>query len=180
MYSQAWSLDHTKFLLATCRLFRFGFWEPRASLVAQRVKNLPAVQETQVWSLGWEDPLEEGMATHSSILAWRIPWAEEPGELQSIGLQRVRHNWVTFTFTFHFFTLGADSLYLLLAEATTSCLDILPSLSPPKVEHYIPVSTLFQGFTRLQVLSLRKLFFTWIFTPNPFVLMVNTFLWLDM
>ena len=67
---------------------------------------------------------------------------------------------MTFTFTFHFFTLGADSLYLLLAEATTSCLDILPSLSPPKVEHYIPVSTLFQGFTRLQVISLRKLFFT--------------------
>ena len=53
------------------------------------VKNLPARQETWVGSLGWEDPLEEGMATHSSILAWRIPWTEEPGGLQSIGSQRV-------------------------------------------------------------------------------------------
>ena len=58
------------------------------------VKNLPAMQEMQVQSLGWEDPLEEGMATHSSILAWRIPWTEEPGGLQSIGSQRVRHNWM--------------------------------------------------------------------------------------
>ena len=56
------------------------------------VKNPPAVQELQVQSLGWEDPLEDGMATHSSILAWRIPWTEEPGKLQSIGSQRVRHD----------------------------------------------------------------------------------------
>ena len=63
-----------------------------ASLVAQSIKNLPAMQETQVQSLGWEDPLEKGMATHSSILAWRIPWTEEPGELQSMGLQRVGHD----------------------------------------------------------------------------------------
>ena len=56
------------------------------------VKNLPAMQETQVRALGWEDSLEKGMATHSSILAWRIPWTEEPGGLQSMGLQRVRHN----------------------------------------------------------------------------------------
>ena len=56
------------------------------------VKNPPAMQETQVRSLGREDPLEEGMATHSSILAWRIPWREEPGRLQSIGSQRVRHD----------------------------------------------------------------------------------------
>ena len=62
------------------------------------VKNLPAMQETQetrVWSLGWEDPPEEGMATHSSILAWRFLWTEEPGRLQSKGLQRVRHDWAT-------------------------------------------------------------------------------------
>ena len=64
------------------------FW---ASLVAQTVKNLPAVRETWVRSLGWGDPLEEGMATHSSILAWRIPWTEEPDGLQSKELQRVRH-----------------------------------------------------------------------------------------
>ena len=60
--------------------------------MAHTVKNLPAIQETQVQSLGWEDSLEKGMATHSSILAWRIPWTEEPGGLQSTGLQRVRHN----------------------------------------------------------------------------------------
>ena len=63
-----------------------------ASLVAQLVKNLPAVQETWVQSLGWDDPLEKGMATHSSILARRIPWTEEPGRLQSMGLQRVGHD----------------------------------------------------------------------------------------
>ena len=55
-------------------------------------KNLPAMQKTLVQSLGWEDPLEEGMATHSSILAWRIPWTEEPGGLQSMGSQRVGPN----------------------------------------------------------------------------------------
>ena len=71
-----------------------------ASLVAQMVKNLPAVQETWVQFLGWEDLLEKGMATHSSIFAWRIPWTEEPGRLQSMGLQRVRHDWETNTFTF--------------------------------------------------------------------------------
>ena len=64
----------------------------RASLVAQILKNLPAMQETQVRSLGQEDPLEEEMATHSSVLAWEIPWTEETGELQSMGLQRVRHD----------------------------------------------------------------------------------------
>ena len=57
------------------------------------VKNLPAMQETRVRSLGWEDALEEGMAIHSSILAWRIPWTEEPGTLQSMESQRVGHNW---------------------------------------------------------------------------------------
>ena len=56
-----------------------------SSLVAQVVKNLPAMQETWIRFLGWEDPLEEGIATHSSILAWRIPWTEEPGGLQSLG-----------------------------------------------------------------------------------------------
>ena len=57
--------------------------------MAQTVKNLPARQETRVQSLGWEDPLEKEMATHSSILAWEIPWTEEPGRLQSMGSQRV-------------------------------------------------------------------------------------------
>ena len=60
--------------------------------MVQAVKNLPAMRETWVRFLGWKDPLEEGTATHSSILAWRIPWTEEPGGLQSMGSQRVGHN----------------------------------------------------------------------------------------
>ena len=63
-----------------------------ASLVAQTVKRLPAMQETWVQSLGEEDSLEKEMATHSSTLAWKIPWAEQPCRLQSMGLQRVRHD----------------------------------------------------------------------------------------
>ena len=69
--------------------YSLTFW---ASLVAQSVKNLPAVQETRVQSLGWEDPLEKEMATHSSILSWKISWTEEPGGLQSMASQRVRHD----------------------------------------------------------------------------------------
>ena len=69
-----------------------------ASPVAQRLKCLPTMWETWVRSLGWEDPLEKEMATHSSILAWRIPWMEKPGGLQSMGSQRVGHDF-TFTFT---------------------------------------------------------------------------------
>ena len=63
-----------------------------ASLVAQLVKNLPAVPETQVWSMSWEDPPEKEMANYSSIFAWKIPWTEEPDGLQLMGLQRVRHD----------------------------------------------------------------------------------------
>ena len=63
----------------------------RASLMAQMVRNLPAMQETWIQSLTWEDPREKGMATLSSILAWRIPWTEEAGQLLSMGLQKVRH-----------------------------------------------------------------------------------------
>ena len=70
-------------------------FQPWSSLVAQMVKNPPAVQETWVQSLGWEDPLEEGMATHSSLLAWKTPWTEELGGLWYMGSQRVRHNWAT-------------------------------------------------------------------------------------
>ena len=67
----------------------------RVSLMAQMVKNLPTLREAWVRSLGWEDPLEKRMATHSSILAWRIPWTEEPGGLQSMGSQRVGHDLAT-------------------------------------------------------------------------------------
>ena len=75
------------------------FLEPLAylftSFVAQTVKYLPTMWETWVWSLGLEDPLQKEMATHSSIHAWKIPWTEEPGGLQSMGSQRVGHNWAT-------------------------------------------------------------------------------------
>ena len=77
-------------------------WDPeiiqiliRASLVAQMVKHLPAMRETWVRSLGWENPLEKEMATHSSILTWEIPWRERPGRLQSMSLKRIRHDLVT-------------------------------------------------------------------------------------
>ena len=69
-----------------------------ASLVAQRLKHLPPLWETWVRSLGREDPLEKEMVAHSSILAWRIPWTEEPGRLQSTGSQRVRHDWTSLHF----------------------------------------------------------------------------------
>ena len=69
--------------------------DKRTSLVAQTVKHLPTMQETQVQSLGWEDLLEKEVATHSSIFAWRIPWTEEPDRLQSMGSQRVRHDSAT-------------------------------------------------------------------------------------
>ena len=64
----------------------------RTCLVVRTVKRLPSMQETLVRSLGWENPLEKEMATHSHILAWEIPWTEEPGGLQSVGSQRVRHD----------------------------------------------------------------------------------------
>ena len=79
--------------LGTC----FDFTFLGAFLIAQPVKNLPAVQETWVQSLGQEDPLEKEMATHSSILAWKIPWMEEPGGLQSMGSQRVGQLTLHFT-----------------------------------------------------------------------------------
>ena len=83
------------------------------SLVAWIVTNLPAKQETQVWSLGRKDPLEKRIATHSSILAWRIPWTEEPAGLQSTGSKRVGHDWATkheHTVSFKF---GSLKIYLL-------------------------------------------------------------------
>ena len=102
-------------LFLSCSLVTLNTWLPRINLgwgfpslhkvllcplVAQMVKNLPAMQETQVGSLGQEDPLEKGMATHSSILAWRISWTEESGGLQSMGSQRVWQDWAANTLTF--------------------------------------------------------------------------------
>ena len=109
-------------LVPTTTLFTLVYWESQgqmkffmaaslcdwfphvASLVGQRVKNLPAMQKTRVRSLGQEDPLEEDMATHSRILAWRIPWTKEPGGLQYTGMQRVGRDWATNTLTFSLYT----------------------------------------------------------------------------
>ena len=77
--------------------------------MAQMIKNLPAMQETWAQSLGWEDRLEKGMTTHSSILAWRILWTEKPGGLQSKGSQRVRQNWATNNFTYFMILLQDKS-----------------------------------------------------------------------
>ena len=89
-----------KFRLHKTFLISFTVWGTYlatmwASLVTQTVKNLPAMQETWDQSLGWEDLLGKGMATHSSILVWEIPWAEKPGRLLSMELQRVGHDWET-------------------------------------------------------------------------------------
>ena len=78
------------------------------------VSNLPAIQETQVWFLGQVDPLEKGMATHSSILAWRIPWTEEPGGLQSMGSKRVGHNWPHFWILLFYWVLRIFSIFWVL------------------------------------------------------------------
>ena len=86
-----WSTDKACTLVSTF-LINNIFSLTWASLVAQRLKCLPGMWEIWVRSLGWEDPLEKEMVTHSSTLAWRIPWREEPGRLQSTGLQRVGHD----------------------------------------------------------------------------------------
>ena len=81
---------------------------------AQMLKNSPAIQETQVQSLGQEDLLEKGMATHSNILTWRFPWTEEPGGLQSMESQKIRHNWVTNTFAHNILKISTKSKHFLL------------------------------------------------------------------
>ena len=98
-------------------------------LVAQMVKNLPAMWETWVWLLGQEDPLEEGRATHSSILAWRIPWTEESGGLQSMGLQRVGHNWMANTDIYAGQIIHISSGMLKLALTRVSQLSLRNSVS---------------------------------------------------
>ena len=106
------------------KVFAMLIWvypsHPWASLVAQLVKNLPAMQETWVWSLGWEDPLEEGKATHSSILGWTI---------QSMGSQRVGHDWVTFTFTFFLSAIHTSSVSPGLVWVDTQNSEIIYSSS---------------------------------------------------
>ena len=111
------------------------FW---TSLVAQLVKRLSTMREAQVRALGWEDPLEKEMAIHSSTIAWKIPWTEEPGRLQSMGLQG-RTRLSDFTFTFHFHALEKEmathSTILAWRIPGTGEPDGLPSLGSHKVGH---------------------------------------------
>ena len=100
------------------------------SLVAQMVKHLPAMQETQVGSLGLEDPLEKEMATHSSTLAWKIPWMEEHCRLQSSESQRVRHNWTT--------SLSLSAIRV-VSSAYLRLLIFLPAISIPACPSSNPV-----------------------------------------
>ena len=110
--------------ISTCFVCLFVFLKSRlwpsfrTSLVAQMVKCLPTMWETWVQSLGWEDPLEKEMATHSSTIAWKIPWTERPGRLQSMGSQRVGNDWETplhFWPSFNFPVLVLKDLLLLLS-----------------------------------------------------------------
>ena len=93
---------------SNCLINKFKLWRLHFIISdgSDMVKNLSAMQETWVWSFDWENPLEKRMTTHSSILAWKIPWIEEPGGLQSMGLQRVRHDWVTNTFITDIFNIS--------------------------------------------------------------------------
>ena len=99
-----------------------SFVTSAASLVAQMVKRLPAMRETWVWSLGQEYPMEKDMATYSSTLAWKIPWTEEPCRLQSMGLQRVGHNWAT---SLHFCDFNIQTIFKIRALCNEGA---LPSL----------------------------------------------------
>ena len=104
---QLWHIKKKKKYRSCCQMGWGILWNleqflsttyKHASLVAQTIKHLPAMWETWVWSVGQEDPLEKEMATHSSTLAWKIPWTEEPGRLQSMWLQRVGHEWTFLPF----------------------------------------------------------------------------------
>ena len=94
--------------------FKYTYTFSRTSLVAQMVKRLSTMWETWIPSLGWEDPLEKEMAIHSSTIAWKIPWTEEPGRLQSMGLQRVGHDWATSPSPLHIFKQYAVLICLCL------------------------------------------------------------------
>ena len=97
-----------------------------ASLVVQSVKHLPAMWETRVWFLGQEDPLEKEMAIHSSTLAWKIPWTEEPDRLQSMGSQRVGHDWATSLSFFLSFAIGLPAFSFDLKKFFLYTLDMSP------------------------------------------------------
>ena len=111
--------------LPHCRwiLYHLSHRELKTSLVTQMVKHLPTMRETRVHSLGWEDLLEQEMVIYSSILVWKIPWLDEPGKLQSMGLQRVGHNWETSHSFSLCYTIGPcwlSILYIVLYVCTPS------------------------------------------------------------
>ena len=154
------------------------------------VRNLPAMQETWVGSLGWEDPLEEEMATYSSILAWRVPWIEEPGELQSAGSQRVGHDWGTNTteaqslpkrvlgsadwspllallsrglfFFFFFFGCTTEQTWSSVCTATQSCVTLCDPMdcSPPRSTVHGIFQARILEWVVVQLLSYDQLFET--------------------
>ena len=99
---------------------------------------MPTMQETQVQSLGQEDPLEKEMATHSSILAWKIPWMEEPGRLQSMGSQRVGHNRVT-SLTSLLMPLLNPVITILMVLVIAPCVTHFVSAHVDKLQHVVPV-----------------------------------------
>ena len=107
-----------------CPWVGLGYQHKGASLVTQKVKNSRAMQETGVLSLGWEDCLEKGMAIHSSILAWRIPWAEEPGRPRSIGSHRVGPDWSDLAHVYpadHHFKISTWASYRKSGHLSASC-----------------------------------------------------------
>ena len=108
------------------------------SLVAQTVKRLPTMQETWVRTLGQEDPLEKEMATHSSILAWKMPWTEEPGWLLSMGSQRVGHNWATsLHFALQAFPKAPTQRSLSFSSSKNNCTCLLRTSSPVYEDMFI-------------------------------------------
>ena len=128
----------------------------QASLVAQLVKNLPAIQETLVRFLGWEDPLTKGKATHSSILAWRIPWMEEAGGLQSMGLQRVGRTQLS-DFHIHFHFQDSQNLDPALQGLPTKLTCRLTQTWGPRRTHKVPIGSRRGGKTLGTAMHLQLL-----------------------
>ena len=95
LFLPLWCTSYIRLLLLQNVSLDLTFRKISEKWTSQMVKHLPTMWETQVWSLGWEDPLEKEMATHSSTLAWKIPWTEEHCRLQSVGSQKVGHDWAT-------------------------------------------------------------------------------------
>ena len=138
MYPLKWFNLHISskwlILICSCMMYIKG-----SSLVAQVVKNLPVIQETQVLSLGYEDHLEKEMTTHSSILAWENPWIEESGRLQSMGLQRFRHNWATNTLTLRVQIIDSELDKCLWYEHTPAATTHVKKQNPRSSPVFLPI-----------------------------------------